>query len=77
MAGAEEVSQVRKGASGVEDIFYDNDITVLDAAIDVFFDLDDAGTAGGSVPTADLHEFKLAFAAELPKDSGKVAEEVD
>ena len=77
MAGAEELSQVGKRTAGVEDVFDDDDVAVLDAAVDILFDLDDARATSRSVPTADLHEFELAFAAHFPKDSGEIAEEVD
>lgn len=66
MASAKEVSEVRESSPSVENVFDDDNISALNAAVDVLFDLDDARTAGCSVPTADLHEFELAFAAEFP-----------
>ena len=66
-----------EGASGVEDVFDDDHISTFDAAVNIFLDLDDTGAADFAVPTADLHEFELAFAAEFPQGAGKVAEEVD
>ncbi len=66
-----------EGSPSVEDVFDDDDVAVFDIAIDILFDLDDAGAAGGAVPTADLHEFELAFAAEFPEHTREVAEEVD
>ena len=77
MTGAEKLSEVRKCTTGVENVFDDDHVSVLDAAVDVLFDLDDARAAGCSVPATDLHEFKLAFSAKLPKHSREVTEKVN
>ena len=77
MAGVEELAEVGEGTAGVEDVLDNDDVAAFNAAVDILLDLDDAGAAGGSVPTAHLHELELAFAAEFPKDAGEVAEEMD
>jgi hypothetical protein len=68
---------VGESSASVEDVFDDDDVAVFDIAVDVLFNLDDAGATGGSMPTTDLHELELAITAEFPECSREVAEEVD
>jgi hypothetical protein len=77
MAGAEELAEVGKRAPGVENVFDDHDISVLDAAVDVFFDLDHTRTARGAVPTAHLHKFELGVPPEVVKGTREIAEKMD
>ena len=77
MSGAEELSQVRKCSPRIEDVLDDDDVSALDAAVNIFLDLYDSRAAGCAVPAAHLHEFELALAADRPQSAGEIAEEVN
>ena len=77
MASAKKLSQVRERTSGIEDIFDNNNVAVLNAAVDILLDLDDTRAASCAVPATDLHELELAFATQFPKGSREIAEEMD
>src|SRR5438552_4158809 len=67
-SGADDVLQVRQRQSCIDDVFDDDDVAPLDAAVEVLEDLHLPGRLGARSVARDRHEVERRRAGKLPRE---------